>query len=356
MLGTAASQTEVSMEPAPAANSGVFGQYSKLPKATTFQRQSFSSGGENAYPKAVNDPMLIDALRKGQVSSDPSLNTNTYNQIGSAFQSMQYNEKILQQSAQPLRLKSDFFESTKRLHSATQPHNYASNQVDGPDYFDTEDGLTDYNSKEVEKQHEQSGSTKSTNKVPIMLGAHQFPNFANLDPSAKNVNVNTIPSEVAEDAMKLLSAGSAGFESTLPPSATFQLDLQTNPEAFLNRPIVTTNTKYYYSGPDGSVGYAPDVKIKMANPTQEWSEGSYMPFAQDYVYNDVIRTMQKHPNMKKDIRQMYAGTEPSKVAGVQGANYQSTQHAALGKQQKNAVDNSEHAPSHASTQFEHISK
>ena len=29
-----------------------------------------------------------------------------------------------------------------------------------------------------------------------MLGAHQFPNFANLDPSAKNVNVNTIPLEI----------------------------------------------------------------------------------------------------------------------------------------------------------------
>lgn len=167
--------------------------------------------------------------------------------------------------------------------SGRQPHQEASSN-----YYPHE---ATYES--IEDQMRVSGSTESTNTIPLMLGSFQHPNFAGADPSSVGIDMSGMTSAVEDATTKLLSAGQPMMSTSAPPDAFFQLNLAVNPRVFENAPLTQTVTKNGASRQDatGYIGYPQNVRIPLSDQADSFSM-PYAPYAQDMYLSDLLAKLE----------------------------------------------------------------
>jgi hypothetical protein len=141
----------------------------------------------------------------------------------------------------------------------------------------------------IESQMRNSGSTLSTNTIPLMLGSFQHPDFAGADPSSVGIDMSGMSTAVQDATTRLLSAGQPMMSSSAPPDAFFQLNLAVNPRVFENAPLTQTVTKNGASRQDatGYIGYPQNVRIPLSDKSDSFS-APYAPYAQDMYLSDLL--------------------------------------------------------------------
>lgn len=272
-----------------------------LPVAQNPQKMSFSSETPAlAQPSTQIDPIAINALAEDPTLLDSSTYDATKRSIQQASTVGQFKADVAERTTADL--EKTYFTNFGVLAASTATED---DVVSGPSYLtgDTDvlyagtDG--DYASDNPEKQIKAAGSALSENKIPLMLGAYQHPNFANSDPAIKNVNVSAMSDNLVDDATKLLSAGTPLMSTSAPEPKLFQIGLQVNPEAYWQRPALQTNKKYYVQQPDGRIGYDPELQIPLPDAAQTFSQ-PYQPYAQDKTIGDLNNKLQL-PGLSHEI-------------------------------------------------------
>jgi len=272
-----------------------------IPVADSPQKMSFSSETPAlAQPSTQIDPIAINAL-----SEDPSLlDTSTYEatkrSINQASTVGQFKASVAEETT--ANLEQTYFKNFGVLAASSSTED---DVVSGPSYLTGDSDVRyagtdgDYKATNPETQIKDAGSALSENKIPLMMGAYQHPNFANADPAIKNVNVSALNDNLVDDATKLLSAGTPLMSTSAPEPKLFQVGLQVNPEAFWQRPALQTNKKYYVQQPDGRIGYDPELVIPLPDAAQTFSQ-PYQPYAQDKTMSD-LNSKLKLPELRHDI-------------------------------------------------------
>lgn len=182
-------------------------------------------------------------------------------------------------------IETDFFTPSDDLlargqdASGRQPHQEASSN-----YYPHEGAH-----ESIEDQMRISGSTASSNTIPLMLGSFQHPDFAGADPSSVGIDMSGMTSAVEDATTKLLSAGQPMMSTSAPPDAFFQLNLAVNPRVFENAPLTQTVTKNGASRQDatGYIGYPQSVRIPLSDQADSFAMPN-APYAQDMYLSDLL--------------------------------------------------------------------
>lgn len=252
-----------------------------VPVAENPIKMSFSAESQQlAHPADHIDAVNFDAL-----AEDPSLmNTDTYRQtrrnLVQAEEAGQFKTNVSTIAQYTAALENDYFKTDIR-DGATGVDTFS-----GPEYMVNSASARNHNVDEMymdtdpASQALASGTAPANNKVPVMLGAFQHPNFANVDPAVSNLDMSTMSEALVDDATKLLSEGTPLMSTSAPEPKMFQIGLQTNPEVYWQRPVVYTHKKYYAAQPDGTIGYPPELQIPLPDPQQTFAQ-PYQPYAQD---------------------------------------------------------------------------
>jgi len=280
----------------------LFANTTAVPYAENPQKMSFSSESPAlAHPSSQIDPIKFNAA-----ADDPSLlDTSTYDvakaNLNQATTVGQF--KSMTAASSTSTLEDTYFKNQSALGRDTDD---VMDYISAPDYLmesanARNAGATDkdYLEKTPAEQARLAGAKPSQNKIPLMMGAYQHPNFANADPAINNINVSSLSDSIVDETTKLLSAGTPLMSTSAPEPKLFQVGLKTNPEAYWQRPVVSTNTKYYVQQPDGKIGLDPELRIPLPDAEQKFLQ-PYQPYAQDRSLADLNAKL-KLPGLVYDV-------------------------------------------------------
>ena len=162
------------------------------------------------------------------------------------------------------------------------------NVVSGPSYLTASSDVmytgTDkpYTAQNPTEQAKTAGTAPSENKIPLMLGAYQHPNFANADPAIKNINTSALGDKLGDEATKLLAEGTPLMSTSAPQPKLFQIGLSSaEPTARPHLP-----KREILQQPDGRIGYDPEARTGLPDPAQTFDQ-PYQPYAQDKTIADL---------------------------------------------------------------------